>query len=70
MALTVEDASKLFMCQCGCGMTLDSCYCDTANKMKSQIKQKISQGKTKDQIVADFIAIYGDQVLVMPLKAG
>jgi cytochrome c-type biogenesis protein CcmH len=70
VALTVEDISKLLMCQCGCGMTLNSCYCDTANEMKSQIEQKISQGKRKDQIIADFKAIYGDQVLVTPPKSG
>lgn len=68
--LNVEDLSKLFMCQCGCGMMLDSCYCDAANEMKSQIEQKIRQGKTKDQIIADFIDVYGDQVLVTPPKSG
>jgi cytochrome c-type biogenesis protein CcmH len=70
-AQTVEDISKSLICPCGCGMILDSCYCDTATRLKSQIEQKIGEGKTKDQIIADFQAVYGDLIiLVTPPKSG
>ncbi len=71
-ALTVEDVSKALICPCGCGKILDGCYCDTAAQMKTGkdgIEQKISEGKTKDQIIAEFQLVYGDQILMTPQKS-
>jgi len=67
---TAEDISKSLMCPCGCGQILSGCYCDTATQLKSDIERKISEGETRDQIIADFQADYGDQILVTPPKSG
>lgn len=69
-AQTVEDISKSLMCPCGCGKILDGCYCTTAIDLKSEIEQALAEGKTKDQIIADFQEDYGDQILVTPPKSG
>ncbi len=69
-AQTIEEISKSLICPCGCNKTLDGCYCDTAAKLKSDIEQMIDEGKTKDQIIAEFQANYGDQILVTPPKSG
>jgi cytochrome c-type biogenesis protein CcmH/NrfF len=38
--------------------------------MMNQIRQKIIDGKSEDQIIAEFHGIYGDIVLATPLKSG
>ncbi len=70
MAQTVEDISKSLICPCGCGKTLDGCYCDTATTLKSEIEQALAEGKTRDQIVAELVDDYTDQILVTPQKSG
>ncbi len=69
-AQSVEDISKSLICPCGCSKILDGCYCDTATQLKADIEQMIGEGKTKDQIIAEFQAVYGDQILVTPQKSG
>lgn len=41
-----------------------------AQQMREQIAQKVRAGESEDQIRADFVAAYGDSVLMSPPKRG
>jgi cytochrome c-type biogenesis protein CcmH len=46
------------------------CTCSKADEIKAEIKQKIAQGMTEQQIVNAFVAEYGQVVLSAPPKSG
>ena len=69
-ALTSKDIERELMCQCGCTMVVDVCDCDTANQIRTKIAGMIDQGQGKDQIVASFVAQYGEKMLSAPTKKG
>jgi len=69
-ATSLEDMTTALRCTCGCNMVLDDCNCNTAKDMMYQIRQQILDGKSKDQIIAEFQMMYGDIVLVTPPKSG
>lgn len=61
------------MCLCGCGASIRDCphkNCGFANPVKSDIKRFISQGQSKEQIVAFFVEKHGDKILTAPPKRG
>lgn len=69
----VSEISTQLICQCGCLTILDSCShgeCGGRDTMLGIIKLKISQGQTAEQIVASFVAQYGEKVLAEPPKKG
>jgi cytochrome c-type biogenesis protein CcmH len=69
-ALSLEDMLTVLRCPCGCNMVLEDCNCNTAKGMMNQIRQQISDGNSKDQIITEFQMMYGDIVLVTPPKSG
>lgn len=63
----------MVVCQCGCGMVLENCNhaeCAVRDTMTALIEQQSAQGKTKDEIIAFFVARYGEAVLAAPTKRG
>lgn len=72
-APTVSDLSKALICQCGCTLTLAGCNhgeCHSRDLMLGQVKDLVSKGQSTDQILAFFVAQYGEQVLASPPKKG
>ena len=69
-ALVSGDVEKELMCQCGCTMVVNVCDCDTANQIRAVISEKISQGQSKEEILAYFVGQYGEKVLAAPTKKG
>ncbi len=69
-ALTSKEVEKELMCQCGCTMVVDVCDCETANQIRTKIKEMMSQGQGKSQIVAYFVKQYGEKMLASPPKSG
>lgn len=69
-AVASKDIEKDLMCQCGCTMVVDVCDCETANQMRDKIAELIGQGQDKNQIVAYFVAQYGEKILSAPTKKG
>ncbi|WP_309491932.1 cytochrome c-type biogenesis protein [Candidatus Hecatella orcuttiae] len=67
---TVEEVSRSVWCPCGCTMLLSDCECETAYKVRTQIEQMISQGKTKEEIIFELQMIYGENILATPQKSG
>lgn len=72
-APTVSDIGKELICQCGCYMILTNCThseCASRSSMTSYIGERLDQGDSKDQIIASFVAAYGEKVLASPPKKG
>ncbi len=53
-----------------CGTPLDVSNAPAALRMKARIDLRISQGATKQQILDEFVADFGRQVLATPPKRG
>ncbi len=50
--------------------TLDKCQGEVAQKMRQEIQQKLSAGETKEQIIAYYVAQYGEGIRAVPKKQG
>ncbi len=72
-AATVGDVSQELMCQCGCGLVLANCThtdCSAGGAMTALIEQRLAQGESEEEILAFFVAQYGEQVLATLPKSG
>ncbi|MFZ5827821.1 MAG: cytochrome c-type biogenesis protein [Bacillota bacterium] len=58
------------LCQCGCTMGVAVCDCGTAGEMRENIARMLGEGQTKAQILAFYVAEYGEKVLTAPTKRG
>ena len=70
---TTQEVEESLSCQCGCGLTVHSCnhlQCGFAVPAKQTIADQMSQGKGKEEIVAAFVARYGEKVLSAPTTSG
>lgn len=45
-------------------------HSEAAEKIKQEIRQMLTEGKTREQILAHYAAIYGEQVLAVPANKG
>ena len=73
MAITLEEVSNELVCLCGCGLVLTNCNhidCGMAIPMRAEIKDRIAEGETKEEIIASFVSSYGEAVLAVPPKRG
>ncbi len=53
-----------------CGTSLDVSDAPPAIQMKERIQRRIDEGATKQQIIDEFVADYGRQILATPPKEG
>jgi cytochrome c-type biogenesis protein CcmH len=53
-----------------CGTPLDVSNAPAAERMKARIEVRIGEGATKQQIIDEFVADFGRQVLATPPKRG
>ena len=69
---TVNEISHELACQCGTcpNLALYSCYCGTAERMRTEIGELIGKGLDSDAVVESFVEKYGEQVLAAPRKEG
>jgi len=68
-----REVSEALVCQCGCNMILYVCNhvnCPSAYPFRDSIEVMIQAGKTKDEIVAKFVAEHGEVVLSAPSTEG
>jgi cytochrome c-type biogenesis protein CcmH len=68
-ALTASEVAAELRCVT-CGTPLDVSNAPVAQQMKAQIALRISQGASKQQILDEFVADFGRQVLATPPKEG
>ncbi len=58
-------AKKLYCPVCE-NITLDTCGTAACADWRDQIRQELEQGRTEDQIIADFVQRFGDRVVGTP----
>ncbi|MDH4185333.1 MAG: cytochrome c-type biogenesis protein CcmH [Nitrospinota bacterium] len=61
------------ICLCGCKSILKDCphvNCDYAIPARNRIREMLTQGNTRDQIIDDFVREKGEQSLAAPVKEG
>ena len=71
--LTTQEVEEALTCQCSCGLTVHSCnhlQCSFAVPAKQTIAEQVSQGKSKDSILKEFVGRYGEKVLSAPTTQG
>jgi cytochrome c-type biogenesis protein CcmH len=71
-APTVESISKRLMDPCpDCkGKLLAGCECGGAAKAKAEIADLLKQGKSEEEVMADFRRRYGEWILAVPDQKG
>ncbi len=70
---TQTELEEALTCQCGCGLTVHSCnhlQCGFAIPRKQEIAQFLAEGKGREDILAAFVADYGEKVLSAPTTSG
>jgi len=73
LAATQQDVEESLTCQCGCGLTVHACnhlQCSSAEPMKKEIAERLTQGQDREAILAAFRARYGEKVLSAPTFHG
>ncbi|BAS29252.1 cytochrome c-type biogenesis protein [Limnochorda pilosa] len=66
----VRALEAALICQCGCGMVVKDCECSWAVGAREDFAARLGEGQTRDQILADYVAAYGETVLAAPTKQG
>ena len=59
--MNVED---MIYCPCGCGEILAKCHCETALNLKGEIKRKLLAGSKPEDLLSEYVKIYGASILV------
>ncbi|MHB1421047.1 MAG: cytochrome c-type biogenesis protein [Bacillota bacterium] len=58
------------ICTDGCGMYLPTCDNAYAQQMRTDIRQKMTEGASEKDIYAYMVSIYGEQVMAAPPARG
>jgi cytochrome c-type biogenesis protein CcmH len=72
-APSFQELEESLTCQCGCGLTVHSCnhlQCGSAIPLRQEIREQMSLGKDKQEILAHFAAKYGEKILSAPTTTG
>jgi cytochrome c-type biogenesis protein CcmH len=70
MALEWQDVAADLMSPACPGRTLLNCTSGQAEQWRELIRQKITQGETKEQILRYFVDMRGEEILAAPPKRG
>jgi cytochrome c-type biogenesis protein CcmH len=70
-----DDLEHQIHCQCGCNLDVYTCRttdfaCSVSPAMHSDVMGLVAGGYTAPQILAAFKAVYGEKVLMAPLRSG
>lgn len=67
----IKDVSGELICYCGCAnKVVATCGCGTADRIEADIAQQLEAGKTKQEIIAAYVAVHGEKGLATPVKTG
>lgn len=72
---TVKAIEHRLKCTCGCNLDVFTCRttdftCGTSPEMHKEVVASLAAGNTPDQVVAEFVAKYGEEVLMAPKPEG
>jgi cytochrome c-type biogenesis protein CcmH len=70
-----DDLEHQIHCQCGCNLDIYTCRttdfaCSVSPAMHADVMGLVAGGHTAPEILAAFRAVYGEKVLMAPLKSG
>lgn len=68
-----RETEERLACQCGCGLTVHTCnhlQCSFAVPVREDIAKSLAAGQTDDEIIARYVAEYGEKVLSAPTQTG
>jgi cytochrome c-type biogenesis protein CcmH/NrfF len=66
-----EKATSALLCDCGCvPQSIKSCGCGRAEELRHAIAADAAAGKSGDQIIAAYVAVKGEKILVAPPARG
>jgi cytochrome c-type biogenesis protein CcmH len=70
-----DDLEHQIHCQCGCNLDVYTCRttdfaCSVSPAMHADVLGLVAGGHTAPEILAAFRAVYGEKVLMAPLKSG
>lgn len=67
-ALDVNEIARELACPCECPLILEDCNMSCGLDWKKQIGKKIAEGKSKEEIINDFRAKYGEASRITPMQ--
>lgn len=70
-----DDLEHQIHCQCGCNLDVYTCRttdfaCSVSPAMHSDVMGLVAGGHSAEEILAAFKSVYGEKVLMAPVKAG
>ena len=66
-----ERAATTLLCDCGCNpQSIKECACGRAEEMRVALAGDAAAGKSGDEIIAAYVAKYGQKILVSPPATG
>jgi len=72
--IPVTEVTKDLVCLCGdagCpNLIVATCSCDDAHRITQDVQARLDAGKTKEQILAEFVSEQGERVLAAPPRRG
>jgi cytochrome c-type biogenesis protein CcmH len=63
----VMDVARSLYCPVCPNEPLDTCQTEACYRWREDIRQQLAAGRTHDQIIADFVARYGERASAVPL---
>lgn len=72
---SIQAIEKQLKCSCGCGLDIYTCRttdftCTYSPALHKEVVRLAEQGKTGQQIIDEFVAQYGEAVLMAPPRRG
>jgi cytochrome c-type biogenesis protein CcmH len=66
-----EKAIRVILCDCGCHpQSVEECACGRAATMRDEIAAAVAGGRDGEQVIADYVARYGEKILIAPTGEG
>jgi len=68
-----REVEERLACQCGCGLTVHTCnhlQCSFAVPVREDVAKSLAAGQSEDEIIARYVAEYGEKVLSSPTHEG
>ena len=68
-----REVEERLACQCGCGLTVHTCnhlQCSFAVPVRDDIAKSLAAGQAEEDIIARYVAEYGEKVLSSPTHEG
>jgi len=66
-----EQAATALLCDCGCHpQSIKECACGRAEELRVALAKDVAAGRSGDEIIAAYVARYGQKVLVAPPATG